>query len=410
MKLRTTLAILSILSFVFIACETKIPINELTKAKDAIAQAESVDAEKYSPEELKIARDELAKAHDLIIKDEKPEDSVKNAEISYNKAMEAFNRSAVLYAADALKKADDAIAAADAVYAEKLSADNYTQARDFYNSANEKFEAKEYVLSHSLAEEAYRRAVKAREESVDNKYQLQAKIDEVNSILAKVEKYEYTDYAADKYKVAREKAGQAEEEYNKDSLKAGFEFVEIAKINADEAYKLTMEGVAAEKIKEAEKSVSEAEGSNGASVAEEDLAAAKEAVDNAKKMKENGNYEESITYSNEAIRLSNSVIEEGKNAEIAARVRSQAEKDAAEKAAKEGKGSGKGKYVSEDENYWYYKVRTWEKSEECLSKIAEKYYKNAKRWKPIQKANAGLIKDPDLIRPGWIIKIPKIKK
>ena len=74
---------------------------------------------------------------------------------------------------------------------------------------------------------------------------------------------------------------------------------------------------------------------------------------------------------------------EGKNADIATRVKSQAEKDAAEKAArdkaaKEGKGSGKVKFVSEDENYWYYKVKTWEKYDECLSKIAEKYYKNAK--------------------------------
>lgn len=427
MKLRITLAILSILSLVFLACETKIPIQELAKAKEAIAKAESVNADQYSPEEMKVAKAELAKAHDIIIKDEKPEDSVKNAETAYTKAMEAYNRSAVLYASDTLKKADEAIAAADMVYAEKLSADNYIQARDFYNSANEKFEAKDYILSQSLAEESYNKAVKAKEESLDSKYQLQAKIDEVNSILGRVEKYNYQSYAGQKYAIAKDKVKQASSHYNNDNLKSGFEAVEIARINADEAYKSTMNGVASSKIADAEKAVAEAEKSEGAAYAEEDLAAAKEAVANAKRMKNNGNYDEAITYSNEAIRLANSVIEEGNKAAIAARVKSQADKEAAEKeaadkaaadkAAKDksaAEKSGKGKAASgvpeEDENFWYYKVKTWEKHEECLSRIAEQYYKNAKAWKRIQKANPDLIKNPDLIRPGWIIKVPKINK
>lgn len=418
MKLRNTLAILSILTLAFTACEVKVPIKELSKAREAIVQAESVNADKYSPAELKAARDELAKAHDLIIKDEEAEESVKNADESYKKAMEAYNRSAVLFASDALKKADDAIAEADAVYAERLSPDNYTQARDYYNSANEKFEGKDYLLTNSLAEEAYNKAVKAKEESLDNRYQLQAKIDEVNSILARVQKYNYKDYADARYNTAKDKVKQASDFYKSDSLKSGFEAVEIARINADEAYKLTMDGVAASKISEAESAVSKAETSEGAEYAEEDLAAAKEALDNAKRMKNSGNYDESITYSNEAIRLSNSVMEDGLKAKIAAMVQMRAEKEDAERAAKEkaegekvskgksGEKSGAGT-PDEDENYWYYKVKTWEKHEECLSRIAEQYYKNAKAWKVIQKANPGLIKNPDLIRPGWIIKIPK---
>ncbi len=428
MRKKITTAILFMITITLAACETKIPINELAKAKDAIAKAESVDAEKYSPDEMKIAKEELLKAHSIIIVDEKPEDSAKNAETSYNKAVEAYNRSAVLYAADALKRADDAITASDEVYAERLSADNYSQARDLYNSANEKFEVKDYISSYSLADESYKYAVKAKEEAIDNRYQLKAKIDEVNTILARVEKQDYKQYASQKYNIAKEKAGEALNYYNKDSLKSGFEALEIAKLNADEAYRLTMDGVASAKILQAEKAVNEAEESNGASLADEDMAAAKEAVENAKSMKKNGSYEESITYSNEAIRLSNSVIEEGKKAEIAAMVKSQAEKEAAVKEAEEKAAAdkeaadkksvadevAKAKVVKaqtpgEDENYYYYKVKTWEKYQECLSRIAEEYYKNAKLWPRIHKANKGLIKNPDLIRPDWIIKIPKRK-
>jgi nucleoid-associated protein YgaU len=68
----------------------------------------------------------------------------------------------------------------------------------------------------------------------------------------------------------------------------------------------------------------------------------------------------------------------------------------------------KKEFVSEDENYYYYKVRSWEKYEDCLSRIALKYYKNAKLWGRIHKANN--IKNPDIIQPGQIIKVPKIKK
>jgi len=177
-----------------------------------------------------------------------------------------------------------------------------------------------------------------------------------------------------------------------------------------------MEGVTTGKIAEAEDVVGEAENSNGASAAEEDLAAAKEALNNAKSLKSSGSYEESITYANEAIRLGNSVIEEGNKAAVAS-VKNKntddgsdddvaaVDKDKSKDAVKTKSG-----FVSEDENYFYYKVKTWEKYEDCLSRIANEYYKNAKAWKRIYKANKDRIKNPDLIRPGWIIKVPKIKK
>mgnify|MGYP000869664489 FL=1 len=409
-----------------VACEKKIPINELTKAKDAIALAKSVDAEKYSPEELKAADEALIKAHELIIKDEKLEDSVKSAELAYTKAMEAYNRSAVLYAGDALKKADDAIAEADLLYAEKLSPENFTQAKDFYNSANEKFESKDYVMSHSLAEEAYKKALKAKEESLDNKYQLQSKIEEVNLILSRVEKYDYMEYAPERYNMAKDKVELAAQDYNSNNLKSGFENVEIARSNAEEAYNLTLSGEATAKLSVAAEAVDEASSCDGATYAADDLAAAKEALANAKKLKESGNYEESIRYSSEAIKLSNEVITEGGKAAIAAKVKAEQEKNLAAKSSekdkttvddstskteevKKKKVSSKGGVVDEDENYYYYKVKTWEKYQECLSRIAEEFYKNAKLWTIIHKANSDKIKNPDLIQPGWIIKVPKRK-
>lgn len=410
MRLKFMAVCISIAALVLVACEEKVPIREFSKAKEAIDLALSVKADQYSPLEMKEANDQLVKAHSVFIKDEKPEDSVKNSEAAYNKAIEAYNKSAVLYAADAMKKADEAITAADKVYAEKLSPDLFSQAKELYNSSNEKFEKKDYVATSALADESYKKAVKAREESLDNKYQLQVKIDEVHSILSKVEKYDYEAYAAEKYNVASSKTAEAEKCYNSEALKEGFEKIETAKMNANEAYKATMEGITVKKIQEAENVVADAEKSKGASVAEEDLAAAKEALNNAKNMKNSGNYDESITYANEAIRLGNEVIESGKKSTVASvKDQGQADKDKSKDKDKD-KAAGKTKkeFVSEDEDFYYYKVKSWEKYEDCLSRIAFQYYKNAKMWGRIHKANN--IKNPDLIRPGWIIKVPKIKK
>jgi hypothetical protein len=296
-------------SLVFIACEDKVPVQEFSKAKGAIDLALSVKADQYSPLEMKEATDQLIKAHEVFIKDEKYDDSIKNSETAYNKAMEAFNKSAVLYAADALKKADEEIASADRVYAEKLSPDLFSQAKDLYKSANEKFEAKDYGATASLADESASKAAKAREESLDNKYQLQVKIDEVQATLSKLEKYDYEKYAPEKYSMASSKASEAEKCYNDNSLKEGFEKIEVAKLIADEAYKATMEGITAKKIQEAEDVVADAEKTKGAP---KRTWCATESLNNAKNIKNSGNYYESITYANEAIRLGNEIMQREK--------------------------------------------------------------------------------------------------
>ena len=44
---------------------------------------------------------------------------------------------------------------------------------------------------------------------------------------------------------------------------------------------------------------------------------------------------------------------------------------------------------------------------DSLSKIAKKFYGNANDWKRIFEANRDRVKNPDLIQPGWTLKIPE---
>lgn len=45
-------------------------------------------------------------------------------------------------------------------------------------------------------------------------------------------------------------------------------------------------------------------------------------------------------------------------------------------------------------------------SGDSLSKIAKRVYGNANRWREIFEANRDQISNPDLIRPGQVLKIP----
>jgi len=395
-----TLAVLFMSLFIIaFSCEDQVPIKEFSNAKEAIDLAKSVKADQYSPAEFKEANDQLIKAHTALVQDEKPEDSVGFSKKAYDKAMEAYNKSAVLHAGDNLKKAEKAIAEADAAYAEKLSPDNYAKAKNQYASANEKFASKDYVAASALADEAYQSALKAKEDSLDSKYQLKAKMDEVRATLAKVKKYDYEPYAREKFNIASGKLRDAENCYNREALKDGFDAIAVAKLNADAAYVSTMNGVADKKLRDAEAAINQAKSSG---IDADDLNAANEALNRARNFKARGSYEDSITYSDEAIRLANRAIEEGEKQPIVAKGDDESESDGSDDEP-----VATTKKTDDDENYYYYKVKTWEKHNETLSRIAMEYYKNPKAWKKIYNANRDKIKNPDLIRPGWILRIPK---
>lgn len=56
-----------------------------------------------------------------------------------------------------------------------------------------------------------------------------------------------------------------------------------------------------------------------------------------------------------------------------------------------------------------YTVGTWSKDRDCLWNIAKKkdIYANAWMWPKIWQGNRDMIKDPDIIKPKWVLKIPE---
>lgn len=58
----------------------------------------------------------------------------------------------------------------------------------------------------------------------------------------------------------------------------------------------------------------------------------------------------------------------------------------------------------------WYTVGTWSKDRDCLWNIAKKkdIYDNAFMWPKIWQGNRDKIRDPDIIQPGWKLKIPSV--
>jgi nucleoid-associated protein YgaU len=56
-----------------------------------------------------------------------------------------------------------------------------------------------------------------------------------------------------------------------------------------------------------------------------------------------------------------------------------------------------------------YTVGTWSRDRDCLWNIAKKpeHYNNAWLWPKIWQGNREMITDPDVIQPGWVLKIPE---
>lgn len=55
-----------------------------------------------------------------------------------------------------------------------------------------------------------------------------------------------------------------------------------------------------------------------------------------------------------------------------------------------------------------YTVGTWAENRDCLWNIAGRteIYADPFQWPKIWQANTGLIKNPDLIQPGWVLSVP----
>ncbi len=379
--------------FMFMACK-QIPIREMATAKKDITAAQSVKADKYAPEELNAATTKLYESQSQVHAT-KVDDAKKSAIEADNLALSAYNKSLPLMAKDTIGIAEKSLDEAGEAYAEQLAPSQYRDAENKLKQANELFQSKQYQQSYEMALKADEAAKNARNVALGKKDVLRDSIGEVKTILDEAEKYGAKKYAADKFNLAAENLLIAEEAYNDQDLKKGFSAVEVAKMNADQALIAALKGTANDKIALANKVIAQAEKSKKAAGRKADIDAAKEALADAKAKLAETKYRESIDASDEALRLAYAAMGLNPDGTL---------------IGEGGQGTegtdGTGQQV-DDKDYWLYTVVYRQHYKDCLWYVAKKYYNNGMLWKKIYEANKDQINDPDLILPGWVLKVPK---
>ncbi len=453
-------SIIIIIMFV-LGCGEKIPIKEMSLAKMEISNAMSVMAKKYAPDEINEAEKSLLESHSFVKQD--AFDKAKTAAIkSREKALEAYNKSIPLLAKDTLDIAGQTLEQAVEAYAEVLAEDEYQKASNANMQANELFEQKNYYPSYEKALEADGLAKEARNTALGKKGMLSSSIDEVRITLEEAETYNASTFAAEKVDAAKENLATSEQALQELQLKKGFAAVEVAGMNADEAYLEAIKETARLKSDGAEKLFIEAQNSDGAAIAKDELNASKEALDQSKALLEDSKYKESILSSEESERMSRVVLnamdelakekiagaeivysqaKESEGAVVAANQlaaarnaldlskslleESKPKESIAQAAESErlsyivintrgkvtsGKAQVAGNGSAVNQDFYIYKVRYIPERRDCLWRIAEKYYDKGILWKHIYKANTDKINNPDLIWPDMLLKVPKLEK
>ncbi len=375
-----------------IACRANIPIREMSYAKKDINLAEKVKADKYAPEEMDAAKKMLFDSQDQAVKED-DKAAKKSAEEASNLAQAAYNKALPMLAKDTIAIAEKSIGEAGEVYAERLAADEYREAEETLKQANDQFQNKQYQQAYESAVKADEKAKNARNIALGKKDVLRDSIVEVKRTLEEAEKYGAKKYAADKFNLANENIEVAEKAYDAQELKKGFSAVEVAKMNADEALLIALKTAAGEKLTAAEKMVGQAEKSKYASQKKAEMSAAKESLENARTKLSDSKYKESIAASDEAMRLAMLVM--SKKTEVVT--------DVAD-------GTDVNQQEYDEKDYWEYKVVYRQHYKDCLWYVARKFYKNPFKWKVIYEYNKDQIQNPNLIIPGWILKVPKPKK
>lgn len=367
----------SVSAIALTACDKPLPMEDFVNAKAAISRALSVRADTYASEEMTDATARLYEAHGLI-QNNKIDDAKASAKEAEALAMAAYHKACPIAAKETIGIAQKSLDEAAEANADELAPAEYSEAKTALETAGADYENRSYPSAYTKALEADRSAKEAKAAALDKKDMLKDAIDEVKITLEKAEEYNAKEYAPENVKLAEENIALAETAYSNLELKKGFSAVEVAKINADEAYAVSIKEIAALELSKTESLLVRAFESKSA--ASDELTAANEAYQNAEAMFAEGRYREAIEYSREAALLSNLVA-----------------------AQKDGDDDSVGEEVDTEKDYILYTVVYGD----CLWKIADRHYKNPRKWKRIYNANKDKIRNPNLIYPGWVLKVPK---
>lgn len=413
LKLRTLSLIAAAGAFVLSACQLDVPIKEMSAAKSAISRAVEVKAEKYAPEELKQAREYLLQTHELV-KNEDVKQAGEMARKSLDTAEKAIEKSLPLLAADTLNEAKAAYDEADRLNGEKFAPEEFAAANGALKDAETLNSQARYWDSYNRSLEAIRSAGDAKAKALASIPALQKEIARIRGEADALAAARGDEFARQDIDAAKAGCDDAAALIEGNSIKDAVVKIAAADGSLKVALEKTDRGIAAEKLETAKAEMKKIEDSGMKDQFATEVDAASVLVAESAALFEKPAYKESIVKSDEALAALNalniSIEKKREEARLAAgREKAAGEQKEIEAGAKEGAAAEEAE-VKEEAVVTEYVVKYNPKKRDCLWRIAQSVYKDAKLWPLIYIANRDRIKDPDLIFPGQKFAIPPIPR
>jgi nucleoid-associated protein YgaU len=448
--------ILACIAFIFVSCDIVVPIKEMVKARVSISKARTVMAEKFDPENLNKAEEQLYKCHDFVV-NKKESDAKKAAVKSLNYAEIAIQTSLPQAVDEVLGDAKTIYQEAEKLNAEQSAPEKYAQAGNAINEA-EKLKGDQNLYDAFLkSKEALAAGTQAKEISLAKAPEITEAINAMKKDVDTLQSIKLTDQQKQELDGARANLDKAAELVAQNNLKEAVTLMTGSGNTINKIKTAARKISAKERIAQLRKEVEQLKKDRGSEFAGEDLEVVVTALNEADSLLEQDKTDEAsqkITDAENSLAIAREkttkglAIDKSKSVEKLledarkkdTRKKFQSELDRAAEMIAEGKkllGSEmykdslqkfeeaeflinslsvagekdrmKDKGTIQDlEGKRVYKVIYNKKKRDCLWRIADKVYRNARLWPLIYMANKDQIKDPDLIFPGQKFIIPEV--
>lgn len=393
-QLSGTMFLFSLLfSLSTVSCDLDVPANDLAEAKTRLSRAREVKAEKFAPAEYRNGEDALIRAHRLI-QAEKVKKAREEARVSSGFSKSAIDISLPLLARESLDSANARYAELDPLNAEEFAPVEFGSAGTLTAEAQSLLERAKYWDSHLKAVEALKAGDAAKEASLAKVPELQQRLEAASRETGELMQVPELGAATGELEKAGVLLQAAGDDLRSKNLKrAAVEIRETEEL-LKKIVETTVKPMADGKLQTSSGALASVNASPSAPRYADDLARVTALLAESKELFDKGSFRESIARSNEAAGLLARVQAAMKEETASPQKRDEKKKPDEESA----EGELKRRVV-------YYSV----KQDDCLWKIAEAQYRNARLWPLIYVANKDSIKDPDLIFPGQLIVIPELR-
>jgi nucleoid-associated protein YgaU len=395
---------LVLLSFFLFACEIKMPIAEMSEAKSALSEAKKYSADVSAKTEYDAAEKFLYDSQSLV-RDEKTKEAAESAVKSRDKAKEALVKALPLYAQAAMNTAKTDITSLKSMYAAEFAPQELAKAETLLSDSEKQYAVEQYIASYDKAVESSAASAEARMKVLSALPAIQGKIASLEAEYDELKSMNAEELAADNMKLLAADIKSAKDFVDEKKTKEASDAVNAASVRSADIRDTIMSVSTRKKIALAEDLIAKLSVSPEAVNNKTELEDAKDRILTANEYFDHKDYTVAAYYAEDALKIIDEL--NAKIAEAAVlKIPDAAKADETPVPPKEQTVENKIEQIKEAVRE--YVVQWRKKNTDCLWRIAEKVYNNAKLWPLIYSANRLQIKDPDLIYPGQKFVIPPV--